>query len=221
MTGTALHLGPAAEARAVCVLVHGRGQSPEEMQAHVLARLEARGVAFVLPRAPIQASGGGSWYAAKAVDPLTAETRAALSASLSHLASDVAAARAAHPGLPLLLAGFSQGACLALEYAFAGLPAPEALVAFTGCRVGAAGDDRPRSLPPGLPVYLTGSDADPWIPVAALAEAVAELGRGRARLRADLFPGRGHEVTDAEIAMLGAMLADLAEAKHPGMAAPR
>ncbi|WP_225029618.1 alpha/beta hydrolase [Xinfangfangia pollutisoli] len=203
-------------ARAVCVLVHGRGQSPEEMQSHVLARLDAPGVAFHLPRAP-----GGAWYAAKAVDPLTPDTRTALAAALDHLAADVAAARAAHPGLPLVLAGFSQGACLSLEYAFAGRPAPEALVALTGCRVGVLADDRPRALPPLLPVYLTGADQDPWIPVTAFAEAALELGQARARLRTDLFPDRGHEVSDAEIAMLQRVLDDFCTRATTEMAAPR
>ncbi|MFT3975188.1 MAG: hypothetical protein QM699_17625 [Amaricoccus sp.] len=212
----ALHLGAGAGARAVCVLVHGRGQSPEEMQAHILARLDVPDVAFVLPRAAT-----GSWYAAKAVDPLTAETRSALAASLDALAADVAAARDAHPGRPLLLAGFSQGACLSLEYAFSGQPTPDALAALTGCRVGVRADTRDRDLAPGLPVYLTGSDGDSWIPVTAFAEAAVELGQGRARLRADLFPGRAHEVSDAEVAMVGAMLADLAAGGTTRMAAPR
>lgn len=216
MPAAALQLGAGSGARAVCVLVHGRGQSPEEMQAHVFARLAAPGVAFVLPRA-----AGGGWYAAKAVDPLTADTRAALSASLDQLQGDIAAARAAWPGLPLVLAGFSQGACLSLEYGFDGRPAPEALAALTGCRVGGRADDRPHALPDGLPVYLSGSDADPWIPVTAFAEAALELGEARAALRADLFPGRGHEVSDAEIAMLQAVLDDAAAGLAPAMAARR
>lgn len=216
MTQSALWLGASGGARAVCVLVHGRGQSPEEMQSHILARLSAPEVAFVLPRAD-----GGSWYAARAVDPLTEDTKRALSDALDQLATDIAAARAEYPGLPLVLAGFSQGACLSLEYAFSGGPAPEALMAFTGCRVGQPGDVRPQAMPPDLPVYLTGSDADPWIPVTAFAETVLDLGQSRAMLRSDLFPGRGHEVSDAEVAMLRAVLADLVNGKPTGMAAPR
>ncbi|QEW20086.1 putative hydrolase [Marinibacterium anthonyi] len=215
MSTHALHLR-ADDPKAVCVLVHGRGQSPEEMQSHILARLDAPDVTFVLPRA-----ADGSWYAAKAVDPLTDDTRGALGAALDQLEGDVAAARRACPGLPLMLAGFSQGACLSLEYACSGRSAPGALVAFTGCRVGAPSDDRPLSLPDGLPVYLTGSDNDPWIPVQAFAEAALDLGRQKARLRTDLFPGRGHEVSDAEIAMMQTVLADLAHGKTPAMAAPR
>ena len=176
------------------------------MQSHILARLAVPDVTFILPRAPNSDAAGGAWYTAKAVDPLTDDTRTALAAALDHLAADVAEARALYPDLPLVLAGFSQGACLSLEYAFAGLPAPEALVALTGCRVGVLEDARPRALAPELPVWLTGSDNDPWIPVTAFAEAALELGRGRARLQAALYPGRGHEVCDAEIALLQSVL---------------
>lgn len=217
MSGGALHLGARGErAKAVCVFVHGRGQSPEEMQSHVLARLNAPDVGFVLPRAE-----SGSWYAARAVDPLVADAREELGHSLKQLSADIAQARADYPGLPLLLGGFSQGACLSLEYCFAGLPGPDALVAFTGCRVGAMGDDRPGKLPSGLPVYLSGGDADPWIPVEAFAEAALEIGRAGAKLRCDLFPSRGHEVSDAEIAVLQSALNDLATGNAPAMEAAR
>jgi len=204
------------EAKAICVFVHGRGQSPEEMQSDVLARLSAPAVAFVLPRAPL-----GAWWEARAVDPLTPVARAQLSDALDHLAAAVTAARAELPGRPLLLAGFSQGACLSIEYLCAGLPPPDALAAFTGCRVGVPEDARSEAVPAGVPVYLSGSDADPWIPVSAFAAAAQSLGSSGARLRADLFPGRSHEVSNAEIAMLGTILADLSVGRGPRMEAAR
>jgi phospholipase/carboxylesterase len=77
--GGALRLGSMSpEAKAICVFVHGRGQSPEEMQSHVLARLSAPGVAYVLPRAP-----RGVWWDARAIDPLTPVTRAQLAVALA------------------------------------------------------------------------------------------------------------------------------------------
>ena len=86
-----LRLGPSgSEAKAICVFVHGRGQSPGEMQSRVVARLSAPSVTFVLPRAP-----RGAWWDARAVDPLTPVARAQLSDALDHLAAVVAAARAA------------------------------------------------------------------------------------------------------------------------------
>lgn len=199
------------KAQVICVFVHGRGQSPEAMQDDVIRHLTAPGVAYVLPRA-----AGGSWYAARAVDPLTDETRADLAHAIAALTQDIAVARAQAPGAPLLLAGFSQGACLSLEFAFANGAWHGALAAFTGCRVGQAEDVRPAVDLSGLPVYLSAGDADPWIPVSAFAEAVSALGTRRARLRADVFPGRGHEVSVAEIQVLDAMLSNLAAGKPAG-----
>ena len=202
--------------KALCVFVHGRGQSPEEMESHVLARLDAPGVAFALPRAT-----RGAWYDAKSVDPLSDLTRSQLAEALAVLDDEIAALRANHPGLPLLLAGFSQGACLSIEHVCRGDNAPEALMAFTGCRVGTLDCARPRSAPKGLPAYLSGSDADPWIPITATSEALLELGREGMQVRADIFPGRGHEVSPAEIAQLESVLADLAAGRRPGFGVAR
>ncbi len=193
-----------ARAKALCVFVHGRGQSPEEMADQVLSRVTARDVAFVLPRAE-----GKSWYKAKAVDPLTDATRGELSVSLDRL--DAVAGHAGSYGRPILLAGFSQGACLSLEYAMRAGPWRGGLAALTGARVGRAGDARPSSALGGMPVYLTGGDADPWIPVSAWAEAAVEVASSGAWLRAEVFPGRPHIVSDAELAVLDAMLAQMTD----------
>lgn len=204
------------KAKVLCVFVHGRNQSPEEMEAAVISRLSARDVAFALPRAE-----GKTWYNARAIDPLTDTTRAELANSLNGLAKIVSDLRGKAPGVPLVLAGFSQGACLSLEHGFSGRAAPDAVVAFTGCRVGVTTDDRSAALPSGLPVYLSAGSADPWIPVTAFAEAATALGQAEARLRCDVFPGRPHEVSDAEIAMLNSVLTDLAAGHPPRMEASR
>lgn len=204
MPGETLRIDPDVQVGALCVLLHGRGQSPQDF-AGLVQGLVGRGVAFALPQAP-----GGSWYDARAVDPLTALTRGQLTASLDAVGTVIDSLRAPWPGRPLVLAGFSQGACVALELAFAGMSRPDAVVAFTGCRVGQAGDARPLTPLGGIPVILTGVDADPWMPLAAFVEAVGDLGRAGARLRAELFPGRSHEVSRPEGRMLADLLSDLA-----------
>lgn len=193
-------------AAVVCVVTHGRGQSPELMDEHIVARLSVKGVAYILPRA-----ASGSWYDARAIEPLTSKTSAQLSASLAQL-QQVAAL--APPHVPLVMAGFSQGACLTLEYGFAFGRWPGAMVSFTGCRVGVPTDARPRSSLDTLPVYLTGADQDPWIPLPAHASAALELAAARARLRTDVFPGRAHEVSDVEISVLDKMLQQLASGQQ-------
>ncbi len=190
-------------AAVVCVFTHGRNQSPEAMAEQVVRHLSAPGVAYVLPRAPI-----GSWYDAKAVDPLTDTTRSQLSNSLDRLREITGTLPG---GKPVLIAGFSQGACLSLEYAMRFGPWEGALASLTGCRVGTADDDRPCSDLAGMPAYISGADADPWIPLAATTQATLELGAAKARVRADVMPGRPHEVSSGEIRVLDAMLTQLGE----------
>jgi phospholipase/carboxylesterase len=202
--GETLRIDPDMPPRALCVFLHGRGQSPQDF-AGLAAGMAGLGVAFVLPAAP-----EGSWYDARAVDVMTDRTQAQLSAAVDAINTLINGLRAETAGLPLVLAGFSQGACVALELVLSGRTRPDALVAFTGCRVGQAGDARPLAPLHWMPVILTGADADPWIPVAAFAEAVADLGRAGARLRAELFPGRPHEVSRDEAGLLADLLSDLA-----------
>lgn len=193
-------------ARLACVLVHGRGQSPGDL-APLTAAAQAAGARIVMPVAV-----GKSWYTARAVDPLTPQTLEELNRALDLLH---AAVQAAHdPALPLMLAGFSQGACLSAEYLLRRGGA-DGLCILTGARVGTRADGLPVARRPGIPVYLTGADADPWIPLDAYEGLAADLHRSGARLRCDLFPGRAHEISAPEVAVFAAMAEALASARQP------
>jgi phospholipase/carboxylesterase len=208
MAQTVFHGAPADSARAVCVFTHGRGQSPEEMIETVLARVDAPEVRFALPRAPRDA-----WYDARAVDPLTEATRAQLDAALDQLRQTITDTRAACPGLPLVVAGFSQGACLSAEYLLRGGMA-DAAVLLTGCRVGTAGDHPPLPALGAMPVYASNGDTDPWIAPMPWAQMAGALAQAGARLRCDILPGRAHEVSETECATFSAML-DALSLKQP------
>jgi phospholipase/carboxylesterase len=200
-TTTMLQTGvPIDKATTVGIVVHGRGQSPKIMQEHIVARLQTPNICFLLP-----AASQNSWYDARAIEPLTAVTRQQLQQSL--LGIHAAMTQALSAAKPVVLIGFSQGACLCMEYAFANGGWHGALACLTGCRVGVASDDRPRTDLKGMPVYLSGSDADPWIPVADFAFAAGEFGAAKAKLRCDVLPGRPHEVSDLEIKVLEDILA--------------
>jgi phospholipase/carboxylesterase len=186
--------------RLTCVLVHGRGQTPADMTGIVP---DLPGVRFVLPK-----SDGPGWYAARAVDPLTEVTRGELAESLAQLTALIAAQQG-----PVVLAGFSQGACLAAEYLLSGAALPVAACLFTGCRVGLPGDVLAQAKLSGLPVYLTGGDADPWIPLDAFHRLHIDLTGAGARVRTDLFPGRPHEVSGVERSQFRAMLVAIMEGR--------
>jgi phospholipase/carboxylesterase len=204
---TPLLLGEALQsATVVCVVVHGRGQSPELMAEHIVGRLDTKGVAYILPRA-----ASNSWYTARALDSLTSTTRDQLANSLEQIKQAVAMAPV---GVPVVLVGFSQGACLVLEYGFAFGPWRGALLSLTGCRVGLPSDNRPQHDLSGMPMYLSAGDKDPWIPLPFYAQAALELGSVRARLRTDVFPGRDHEVSNTEIVVLKSALNQLLQGRE-------
>ena len=195
------------QAGAACLFLHGRGQTPDDMLHDVVDRINLSGVHYRLPAAP-----GKSWYDAKAVDRSTAATRAQLGAALDLVAAELAALET--EGIAperIVLAGFSQGACVALELVLQRPALLGGLCLLTACRVGGATGGGPLR---GLPVYAGCGDADSWIPLPQFIAALHDLGAAGARLRADIFPDRPHLVCDAEIAALRAMLQAVASGQR-------
>lgn len=200
--------GASAEtARAVCVFLHGRGQTAAQMQEDVIARVDAPEVHFLLPQSP-----GPAWYDAKAVDPMTEATATQLDAALALVQAAVISAAEAVPGRPLIIAGFSQGACLATEYLMRGGKA-DAAALLTGCRVGAPDADLSEALAAAIPVYASNGDADPWVPLWAWRKAQEALTRQGARVHSAVFPGRDHLVSDDEIEAFSSLLRAVAEGR--------
>jgi predicted esterase len=210
---------PPASARGALLMLHGRGARAEDILA-LAEMLPWEGFAFVAPRAP---AGADSWYPYRFLEPLE-RNEPALSRSLARVGE--ALAWLAAQGLDAeraILVGFSQGACLAAEFAArsaaaAGGPG----VRYGGLAVlsgGLIGPPDPRDTPPGgglagryrgslhgTPVLLGCSDIDPHIPlerVHATARIFTGLG---AEVTERIYPGLGHEVTGDEIERIAAMM---------------
>jgi phospholipase/carboxylesterase len=197
----------AAEARVLCVVIHGRYGAPEMIMEHLVRHLCAPGIRYLLPRA-----AGNSWYDARGFDPLTPATRSQIAASIDQIRGDIEKAQA--EGAPrdrLVIGGFSQGACMTLEYAMARGPWPGAAFCLTGFRVGRIGDERPASDLADMPVYLSNGARDPFITLPEFAETLRELGAAGARVRSDLFPRDAHVMSEPEIATVDGILGAVAE----------
>jgi len=198
---------PLEEARAAAILVHGRGGAATDMLG-LAAELGVGDLAFLAPRAT-----GGTWYPYSFLAPLSAN-EPGLSSALAVL-DEVVGGLAASGIAPerVALVGFSQGACLALEFvARRGRPYG-GVAGLSGGLIGPPGTPRdyPGSLE-GTPVFLGCSDVDPHIPLARVEETAAVLGRLGARVTTRIYPGMGHTVNDDELAHLRALLADLVAA---------
>jgi phospholipase/carboxylesterase len=195
---------PLGEARAAMVLVHGRGDSAGGIMG-LAGELPHPDFAYLAPQA-----AGGTWYPNRFVAPL-ASNEPWLSSALRRLAELLAQVEAA--GVPperTILLGFSQGACLALEYAARNARRYGGVAGLSGGLIGPDGTPRDYagSLA-GTPVLLGCSDVDFHIPLERVRESAAVLGRLGAQVDERIYPGMGHTVNQDEVDAVRAMMAAL------------
>jgi len=185
---------PLEQARAALVLVHGRGASAHDIVS-VADEWARPGVALLAPQAADK-----SWYPQRFMAPLD-ENEPWLSSALSVVGA--ALARVTVAGIPLervVLLGFSQGACLALEYAARNARRYGGLVGLSGGLIGP--DGTPRDYPGSLastPVFLGCSDVDPHIPVERVRESAAVFRQHGGEVELRLYPNMGHTINDDEV----------------------
>ncbi len=190
-----LHRGvEPASSRLVVVCVHGRGASASDILS-LAAELQTDDVAYVAPEA-----AGHTWYPYSFLAPI-ADNQPYLDSALGVLASIVDDLGAQQiPPERVALLGFSQGACLALEFAARHAQRYAAIVAFSGGVIGPPGTQRihPKSMP-GTPVFLGCSDVDPHIPLERVKESVELFRALGANVDARIYPGMGHTINADEL----------------------
>lgn len=192
---------PLREAQALVLLVHGRGGSAEDILG--LARELGRDdVAYLAPQA-----AGFTWYPQSFLAPIE-KNEPGLSSGLAALEAVLEdAERAGVPGERQMVLGFSQGACLTLEFAARHPRRYGGIVAFTGGLVGPPGTTRdyPGSFD-GTPVFLGSSDPDPHVPWARVEETERVLKGMDASVDLRRYPGMAHTIDREEIAAARTML---------------
>lgn len=192
---------PLERCRAAALLLHGRGRAPDEMIA-LAGQLNLPDVAFVAP-----AAAGNSWYPFRFLEPVE-RNQPYLADALEMVHRRVMELQA--HGLPLrriVLIGFSQGACLAAEYAARHAARYGGVILFTGGLIGPEGatweypGDFDRTA-----VLVSGAEADGWVPLWRMQESVAVFQHMGARVETCFYPGDSHLVTDPEIAAARAII---------------
>ena len=183
-------------AKGVVILLHGRGGPARDILtlSRALAPTNIP-VAFLAPQ-----GAGFTWYPNSfLVDRDLNQPE--LNSALGRVQSVIDLALAA--GIPLeriVLAGFSQGACLATEF-IATHPARYAgLIAWTGGLIGPPGTDLSHSGDlAGTPALFASSDPDPWVPWPRVEESAKVLTAMGAQVTLRRFPDKPHSVSGEEI----------------------
>ena len=191
---------PLASARAAMILLHGRGASAEDIMT-IAAEIQRPGWAYLAPQA-----AGSAWYPNPFTAPLE-RNEPYLSAALDMLSNLVQRVEATVPAQRVVLLGFSQGACLTLEWAARHARRYGAVVGLSGGLIGP--DGTPRDYPgsfDGTPAFLGCSDVDPYIGKERVIEASEVFQRMGARATLRLYPGMAHTVSAEEIAEVRALV---------------
>jgi len=182
------------EAESAVVLIHGRGDSARGILG-LAPELQAPKTAFLAPQAT-----GFSWYPNSFLTEIELN-EPWLSSALERIEAAVTAVATIIPRERVVLMGFSQGACLALEFAARNSQRYGGVVAFSGGLIGPDGTPRdyPGSLE-GTPVFLGCSDVDAHIPVSRVHETAHVLEGLGGLVDERIYPGMGHTINGEEIA---------------------
>jgi phospholipase/carboxylesterase len=182
------------EAQKALVMVHGRGGSAEDILS-LVPYLGVEDFAVLAPRAT-----GNSWYPYSfLVHP--SQNEPWLSSALD-LLKEIVLDIEDH-GITknhIYFTGFSQGACLSLEFVGRNATRYGGLVAFSG---GLIGDNVVAENYNGdfdqMPVFIGSSDPDPHIPVERVTSSAEILKKMNAAVNVKIYQGMGHTISKEEI----------------------
>lgn len=193
---------PLDKARGAVILLHGRGGTAEDM-LELAKAFAQRDIAYLALQAPSQ-----TWYPRSFLAPI-AQNEPHLTHSLSAVGEAVHTLKTA--GLPaerISVIGFSQGACLALEFAARNAERFGAVAGLSGGLIGPNGTPRNyQGSLAGTPVFIGCSDVDAHIPLERVRESATVLTRLGASVTKRIYPGMAHTVVDDEVRTIRAMLA--------------
>jgi phospholipase/carboxylesterase len=207
-----------AEADAAVVLVHGRGATARSIVGFGEAVAGDGDVALLAPQA-----AANTWYPNSFLAPAE-DNEPGRSSGLRAVGRAVETAT--DGGIPterVLVAGFSQGACLASEFVAQNPTRYGGLAVLSGGLIGESVDvddyvshaaaeiegDAAEALG-GTPAFLGCSDVDPHIPEERVHETTAVLEALGADVDERIYEGMGHGINEDETDAVASLVADLA-----------
>jgi predicted esterase len=177
------------------ILVHGRGATADDILS-LAHELHHPDFAYLAPQA-----AGYTWYPYSFLAPI-ADNEPGISSGILRLEELVAEVSAA--GIPAertVIGGFSQGACLALEFVARHARRYGGVLGFSGGLIGPEGTPRAyEGSLDGTPVFLGCSDVDPHIPRQRVEDTAAVLAALGGAVTVRLYPNMGHTVNEDELA---------------------
>jgi phospholipase/carboxylesterase len=182
------------EAQKALIMIHGRGASAADILS-LSAHLDVKEFSLLAPQAT-----NNTWYPYSFLAPTSANEPwlSSALALLKDVVNDVVIAGVAKKDIYFL--GFSQGACLMLEFITRNAERYGGAAAFTGGLIGETIDSSVYQGDfGGMPLFIGTSDPDPHVPVSRVNETVEILKNMKAAVTVKIYSGMGHTITQDEI----------------------
>ena len=195
---------PLGRARAAILMVHGRGARADDILS-LAEQFDQPDFAYLAPQA-----ANNSWYPNRFLDSIE-QNEPWLSSALAFVGRILS--EIINAGIPyerVILFGFSQGACLALEFAARNARRYGGIVGLSGALIGP--DDTPRDYKGSLeeaPVFLGCSDVDFHVPKERVAQTANVMRRLGGEVTERLYPNMDHSVNQDEIDFVREMMLSL------------
>lgn len=182
-------------------MLHGLGSAAENIIAQT-KKLHLDDMAIFAPKATRH-----SWYPYSLMAPV-ANNQPALNSALEVI--DELVADIISEGIPMeriYFTGFSQGACLALEYTARHAKKIGGVIAFTG---GLIGEHLDRKVYSGdfnhSRILITTGDSDAHVPLTRVEESASVLGDLNAEVTVKVYPGRPHIIQFEEFVLANQLI---------------
>jgi phospholipase/carboxylesterase len=182
------------KASGVLIMIHGRGASAADI-LDLAGHLDTEKFALLAPQAT-----NNTWYPYSFMAPVSTNEPWLSSALdlLKGIVSDLEAKGIRKENMYWL--GFSQGACLTLEFVTRNAAKYGGVIAFTG---GLIGDriyaENYKGDFGGTPVFIGTSDPDPHVPVTRVNESVEILQKMNAQVALKIYKNMGHTINQDEV----------------------
>jgi phospholipase/carboxylesterase len=189
-------------AKKLIIMLHGRGAMAEDIAHALQGVLKIDDFAILAPQAT-----NYTWYPYSFLAPPPQNEPWLTSAlELIRFTTNIGTSNGV-PHANIFFAGFSQGACLMLEYVTRNAERYGGVFAFSG---GLIGDkiypSNYKGEFGGTPVFLGCSDVDPHIPVQRVYATENLLKDRGANVTTRIYPGMGHTINEDEIAVVNSMI---------------
>lgn len=182
------------DAKRALILLHGRGASAQDI-LQLINYLNVEDYAILAPQA-----ANHTWYPYSFLVPEN-QNEPWLSSALqllNEIVSDINA-----EGIPnnqIYFAGFSQGACLSLEFVTRDAQRWGGVAAFSGGLIGEKVDkEKYKGDFKNAPIFIGTSNPDPHIPVARVQDTTSLLRSMNAIVTEKIYPNMGHTISEDEI----------------------